>query len=327
MRWTLDFFRESFGDSGIRSCQSPELRAELVLALLRMGRFEDAVDGALPLVGTTFEVWFLYTRAWQTWDSGDLETARGLLKDALKLRGQTKQEPAEFLVVDGRPVILSVFSRVVSVPDTPACSPEETARGRRVLPSLMIEEIDSPSRADQLFAYLYPRLTICVTGYPYGTEDPPDYPGDLLFWRALNDPECRYEMAFHLSNLWLEFPYRVGLTVSSVVFLLLVEEVELARTLCRAFIAQRPYVSLVRALHLVSLYRAGLRFEALREGEWLLAKERRDSLGFGHFFMALLAAKEGRGEVAARFAREAVTRRPDDLYAFELDELIMSRLL
>ncbi len=305
---------EDFNKDGIRNNQ--ELRAELVVALLRMGQFEDALNGALPLVGTRFQPWFLYAKAWHEWSCGRSTEAVCLLRKALSFLGELGNRPLEFLLHEGVPVMFAEFSGA-------GLSVRYRTTPRR---RLTVKDIKSPVEAERIFQLLYFLLPIAITGYPYGANAQPDEEDSWgqLFFCCLEESHCRIEMAQHLLELWKQFPFWVGVSASAVVFLLLVDREKEALQICQRFIAHRPYVSLMRTLHIACLYRSGHRTEAISEGEWLLAGDRRDSSGYGLAFLGLLAAKEGSFEVASRFVREAALRGNE--YAFELEAVLTSEL-
>ncbi len=62
--------------------EDPLFRASFVHFLVAERRFEQAVEFALPLVGTTEEAWFLYARAWYTLAHGQIDEALELYRTA-----------------------------------------------------------------------------------------------------------------------------------------------------------------------------------------------------------------------------------------------------
>lgn len=286
-----------------------EFRAELVLSLIRMSRFEDAVEGAIPLAGTPFQPCFLYARAWYEWSLGESKRALSLLKTSLELLERSDQGPLEFLIVDGTPVLTLGFSRF------------SVGHRRKTSYTLTARDVNSLKGVVRLLAFLHPRFGDCaISGEPRNGVCLPDEadPWLSLFGRCLSNPQCRLEMVEQLLVLWTQYPHSTGVTACTVFFLLLVDRSNQAVKICQSFIARRPYVSLIRALNIVCLYRTGQRTAALSQGEQLLARRRRDCEGWGPLFLGLLALEEGSIEVAYRFLRESALR--GNRYATDLEE-------
>lgn len=279
------------------------LRAELTVELLRLCEYDSAVAGALPLVGTPYQAWFLHARAWQQWHRGEYAGARALLREALNLLGRGGGL-VDFLLVDDKPLILAEFS--ASGPPSPLRARQPVGRQ-----SSSIAMVDSPRQAERLFVYVYPLLPICVSGVwlepPHSDEMETD-PWNVLLLASLGDERLRLAMARQLWSLWKQYPYRVAVTTSAAFFLMLCQEYTRAMKLCDTFLSRRPYISIIRALKMVCLYRLGRRQDALFQGEYLLAHGRRDGDGVGSLLLGMLALEEGAFEVASRFLQESAGR-------------------
>lgn len=296
--------------------QNLALRAELTLGLLRLARYEDAVNGALPLIGTKYQAWFIHARAWQEWDQGQPETARGLLKEALDLLGQSGTRPLDFVLIDGRPLMsveFSCFSAPCSLRDK--ALPEKATFPEKL--------IDSPAQVEKFFVFLYPQLPLCVTGLwsepALWSENDLDFWGDLVT-HSLSDRQFQRDMADQLWKLWVRYTFRVAVAASTAFYFILLGRYRAALKVCRTFLLQRPYISMIRALEIVCLYRLGRRQEALSQGEYLLAQGRRDYEGLGLLVLGQLALEEGEFEVASRFLQESATR--GNVCAAELERTI-----
>ena len=279
------------------------LRAELTVELLRLREYDSAVAGALPLVGTPYQAWFLHARAWQKWHRGESAGARALLRKALDLLGRGGGL-VDFLLVDDKPLIPAEFS---------AFGPPTPLRARQTVgsPTPSIAMVDSPRQAERLFVYVYPLLPICVSGVwiesPHSDETDTDPWNDLLL-ASLGDERLRLAMARQLWNLWKQHPYRVAVAANAAFFLMLCHEHARAMKVCDTFLLRRPYISIIRALKIVCLYRLGQRQDALSQGEYLMAHGRRDGEGVGSLLLGMLALEEGAFEVASRFLQESAWR-------------------
>ncbi len=296
--------------------QNFALRAELSLGLLRLARYEDAVNGALPLVGTKYQAWFMHARAWQEWDLGQPETARRLLKEALDLLGRSGTHPLDFVLIDGRP-LMSVDFSCFSAP----CPLRDKALPESA--TLPVKLLDSPVQVEKFFVFLYPQLPLCATGL--WSEPVPSSETDIDFWgdlvtHSLSDRKFQLDMVDQLWKLWARHPFRVAVAASTAFYLILLSRYRAALKVCRTFLLQRPYISMIRALEIVCLYRLDRRHEALSQGEYLLAQGRRDNEGLGMLVLGQLALEEGEFEVASRLLQESAAR--GNLSAAMLERMI-----
>lgn len=67
-----------------RSLSRSEFRVSFVVALLREGLYEQALEQSLPLVGTKHSPWFLYAKAWKFLSLGSFREANRLLAAAFR---------------------------------------------------------------------------------------------------------------------------------------------------------------------------------------------------------------------------------------------------
>ncbi len=280
------------------------LRAELTLCLLRLGRLDEAVEGALPLVGTEYQAWFLHARAWQEWARGREDEAREILRAAHRVVGKDPDGPVDFLLVGGRPLLAQEFSRnAVPGPLAPRLIPETK--------TLSPEAIRSPQDAARIFALLRPMLPLCATGYQASERTlsrREEDPWQTLVLRSLLDLPTLRGLAERLCLLSVDYPFRVSVAAGAAFYLILQERYSEALKICRTLLLRRPATSVVRALSLVCLYRLGRRGEVVSEGERLLTDPRGDRDGLGLLFLGIFASEEGAFEVALRFFRESAVR-------------------
>ena len=282
-------------------CEIPWVRAELVLGLLRLARFDDAVEASLPLIGGEFAAWFLYARAWQAWRQEEPHRHE-LLRAALQMRGSSDSAVVDFLTVEGKPLLSKEFSpRAAPIPSS-----------RPTLCELRTPQmLTTPGQAEQLHIYVHPLLFVCVTGSQeavWDTGDPEIDPWGRLVLQSMDQQRLREALALRLLRLALRYPHRVAVATSAAFYLILTQRYEEALGVCQRCLRGRPYLSVLRALEILCLYRSGRRYRAQQRGAELLANLRRDTEGLGSLVLGALAAEEGAFEVAARFFEEAAAR-------------------
>lgn len=112
------------------SLDSSQLRVSFVVALLREGLFDHALDQSLPLIGTKHEPWFLYVQAWSCLARGSIQEARRVLGDAYRLLQDDDQkwELSEFSFTErGHPKLVPPFNSPLTYGDsTRATLPDDT---------------------------------------------------------------------------------------------------------------------------------------------------------------------------------------------------------
>lgn len=100
--------------------EDPIFRSSLVHFLVTQGRFEQAVEVSLPLIGTSEEAWFLFARAWQTLALGEIDEALALYRTAEELGSAFNwfDFKASFLFDDeGCPLPIFPFASPLDFPD------------------------------------------------------------------------------------------------------------------------------------------------------------------------------------------------------------------
>jgi tetratricopeptide (TPR) repeat protein len=290
----------SFLDDHIR--QYPWVRAALTVELLKLQQFEQAQEAALPLIGTPYQAWFLYSRAWLEWSHGRLDSAWKLLDQALAIRGdeeeapQTRPATAEFARFHGPFEKMLVRDRKWPESEWPRA---ERAIGKRI------------SRADvpRLFWHLRPFLSLCASPFELVRGSlyvPPDLDDDACHW-FVESLRTRPNLDEAADSLWvmgegskeLDLP----LMATCVFYLILAERHRDALRVCQRYLSERPRSSTGKSLLALSLHKCSYKLEATRVWEENLAQP---SDGLTCLILGILAYQEGRPQLAARYFHEAV---------------------
>ncbi len=112
----LIFFAEPF-----EAClEEPAFRASFVHFLITRKRFDQAVEMAVPLLGTGEDSWYLFARSWQALGQGDFDTALRLHAEAQELASVINwfDFQASFLFDDeGYPLPIFPFVSPFDFPD------------------------------------------------------------------------------------------------------------------------------------------------------------------------------------------------------------------
>lgn len=297
-------------------CDPPWVRAQLVTYLIHQGRFQQAEEGALALVGTPYQAWFMHARAWHQWSLGYRSEAARLLDLSMDIQGSTA---LSFQLVDGKPRLPDQFTNV-PLPFTPS---PLSAVERQLL--LWVDDPTVTRRltkagVEKLFSRLRPVLASCVV--PRERLSPTSSPGHWsgAAWcefmdDCINDANRLREVVDQLRELYQAHPPTLAISASYAYYLMLDNRCGQALEVLEQDLAGPPKDRVLASLRVVALYRTSRRYQALEAAGKLILDGREGPI---MLILGMLALEEGQRHVARRYLYEALTSPPDFLFALAL---------
>lgn len=296
-----------------RNLLTPRRRAELTLSLLRRGDFALAEEAALPLVGTAYQAWFLYARAWTFWTDGRAEKARTTLNEVFRLLGsQTPSSVVFALTSQGARIHreMELGSSGTSTPRRPRLPREITET--KVIVGDLSPSLYSRERLSKMFRHLQPLIPTCVSGYSLAASafQPECLPEDKSWLFLCERMATRAKMEEFSRDLWrlhqLSGPNYVLTTLSSFM-LILAERYQEVLHITESTHQKHLVLGNLRAL---AHYRLGNRHNANEMWGRLMAEYPKRSIT--PFFLGLLCLTERRMNQGLRYLHEALLRDPSE---------------
>ena len=296
---------------------SEQLRAQLALRLIESGEYEQALQAALPLVGTAFQCCFLFARAWQLRETGDVETARQVLAESLaQLQPKLDLETGPFLFfkADGTIAHLEEFYRLTLPERVFSEARLDDSELSRIAASVLSTE-DSLKRPftamtlKKIYRQLRPLVPVCVSPYEVARAafQPEALPGNL-YWEFLCQ---RFESRQTIEStaqelLVLHSIHGPSFSLSGLVgfFLAIAERYEECLAISDALLDEHPKNCVAGNLRALALHRTGRPW--LAQEQWRVTLKACPYESLNYVFLGLIALENGTQDVSIRFLHEAV---------------------
>lgn len=300
-----------------------QLRAQLTLRLIESGDYEQALQAALPLVGTDFQCCFLFARAWQLRAAGELEMAQQVLAESLaQLQPELALESktCHFFESDGAVAYLEDFS-LPTLPDSnlleARLSYSELSRIAELVLSTeeTLERPFSQLTIKKIYRQLRPLIPVCVSPYEVAKAAflREAWPGNP-YWNFLCE---RFETRGAIEStadelLLLHGIHGPSFSLSGLAgfFLAIADRYEECLAVSDALLERHPKSLVAGNLRALALHRT--RRPWLAQEQWRVTLKTRPYESLSNVVLGLLALENGATDSSFRFLHEAVLCEDDE---------------
>lgn len=285
------------------------LRATLSVTLLGMGRFEEALEASIPLIGTSLDGWFLYIRSWHLWANDSPGQAKSLLECALrKIEGiSPASEELEFqLNSDGCPNL-----HILPREDLQVSISDYLEVERPLPPPLDPTKPLKFEQLEELSWFIAPAIILTVAPLEIISSclrPDPDVPSrawDFVVYQLSSRP--RLESV--ATELWRLHGYNETTEESAMCaafFLVCAGRYNEALTICNSLEQKNDEIETLNA---IALWRSGRKLAA--QEELMRSVQSRPGSYLALCILSLLALEHKKLDVALRYGSEAMNRMPN----------------